>query len=160
MEKRHLNNFIEYFSKKLSLNDLNKLNTQNKINTDRVDLYHDFIISLVYIIDETYLGDDFIKSEDDVKSHFKWCWLKNIDNFKKENILFCESGSHYHYYFDYFYRIYYKSDKHNNLIDDIIEFWDSIFGLNKVKTMSQYDIFIEIYEICNKYFINRLDIII
>ena len=160
MEKRHLNNFIEYFSKKLSLNDLNKLNTQNKINTDRVDLYHDFIISLVYIIDETYLGDDFIKSEDDVKSHFKWCWLKNIDNFKKENILFGESGSHYHYYFDYFYQIYYKSDKHNNLIDDIIEFWDSIFGLNKVKTMSQYDIFIEIYEICNKYFINRLDIII
>lgn len=160
MEKRHLNNFIEYFSKKLSLNDLNKLNTQNKINTDRVDLYHDFIISLVYIIDETYLGDDFIKSEDDVKSHFRWCWLKNIDNFKKENILFGESGSHYHYYFDYFYQIYYKSDKHNNLIDDIIEFWDSIFGLNKVKTMSQYDIFIEIYEICNKYFINRLDIII
>ena len=160
MEKRHLNNFIEYFSKKLSLNDLNKLNTQNKINTDRVDLYHDFIISLVYIIDETYLGDDFIKSEDDVKSHFRWCWLKNIDNFKKENILFGESGSHYHYYFDYFYQIYYKSDKHNNLIDDIIDFWDSIFGLNKVKTMSQYDIFIEIYEICNKYFINRLDIII
>ena len=160
MEKPHLNNFIEYFSKKLSLNDLNKLNTQNKINTDRVDLYHDFIISLVYIIDETYLGDDFIKSEDDVKSHFRWCWLKNIDNFKKENILFGESGSHYHYYFDYFYQIYYKSDKHNNLIDDIIEFWDSIFGLNKVKTMSQYDIFIEIYEICNKYFINRLDIII
>ena len=151
MEKRHLNNFIEYFSKKLSLNDLNKLNTQNKINTDRVDLYHDFIISLVYIIDETYLGDDFIKSEDDVKSHFRWCWLKNIDNFKKENILFGESGSHYHYYFDYFYQIYYKSDKHNNLIDDIIEFWDSIFGLNKVKTMSQYDIFIEIFQYFQLY---------
>ena len=159
MENPHLNNFIEYFSKKISLNDLNKLNTQNKINTDRVDLYHDFIISLVYIINETYLGEDFIKSEEDIKSHFKWCWLKNIDNFKKENILFSGSGSHYDYYFDYFYQIYYKSDKYDNLIDEIIEFWGLIFGLNKVKTMLQYDIFIEIYKICDKYFINRLDII-
>jgi len=160
LEKQRLKNFIEYFSKKLSLSDLDKLNTQNKINSNRVELYYDFIISLTYIIDQTYLGDDFIKNNDDIKSHFKWCWLKNIDNFKQEKFLFSKFGVHYYYCFDYFYQIYYKSNKNDDLINEIIKFWYSIFTLNEMKTMSDYDIFIEIYKIYDKYFINRLDIVI
>ena len=159
MNKNYLNNFIDYFSKKISLNDLNKLNIKQNIDSNCVELYHDFTISLTYIIDETYLGSDYIKDDNDIKSHFKWCWLKNIDNFKKEKIYIKESGAHYQYYFDYFYQIYYQSEKTDNLLKEIIEFWGLIFTLNKPKTMSQYDIFIEIYQIFNKYFTNRLDIV-
>lgn len=159
MNRNYLNNFIDYFSKKISLTNLNKLNIRHNIDSNYVELYHDFVISLTYIINETYLGDDFIKNENDIKSHFKWCWLKNINNFKKEKIYIKESGAHYQYYFDYFYQIYYISEKSDHLIKEIVEFWGLIFTLNKTKTMSQYDIFLEIYQIFNKYFTNRLDIV-
>ena len=71
MNKNYLNNFIDYFSKKISLNDLNKLNIKQNIDSNCVELYHDFIISLTYIIDETYLGSDYIKDDNDIKSHLE-----------------------------------------------------------------------------------------
>ena len=44
-------------------------------------------------------------TEEDNLSHFKWCWKKTIENFKKENIYFTFKEQDY----DYFERFFYGS---------------------------------------------------
>jgi hypothetical protein len=149
------NNFVQYYTKELDINDIDKLNRDHDICFNKLELYHEFIITLTHIIDSTYLGDNFLKTNNDVVAHFKWCWLKNIDILKKQNIFFGIRGEHYDYFLDYFVKIYYGESEKNNLPEQILIFWRSVFNLNK-KTRLEYDIFIEIYKIIDNYFINHL----
>ena len=77
MNREPIGRFIEYFSKPLSTEQLTYLNNINNVIPERVELYCDFIISLGYLIHDTYLGDDVIIDDNDRKSHFTWCWNKN-----------------------------------------------------------------------------------
>jgi hypothetical protein len=154
MAREPINKFIEYFSKPMSGEQLIYLNSINNVGTERVELFNDFIVSLCYLIHDTYLGDDVYSDIDDIKSHFDWCWNKNIDNFKKENLHFMSNGEHYYYFLNYFTEIYYRNqDKNKLLFNKVIDFWVNIFSLLKNKTKSEYDIFIEVYKTLNKYFI-------
>ena len=153
MSKESIGRFIEYFSKPLNNEQLLYLNSINKVIYERVEVYNDFFVSLCYIIYDTYLGDDVITTEEDQKAHFNWCWNKNLDNFNKENIIFAVMGEHYYYCYNYFNDIFYgNSDKSKLLFNKIIEFWVNNFSMGKNKTKSEYDMFIEIYKIMNKYF--------
>jgi hypothetical protein len=153
MGKESIGRFVEYFSKPMNNEQILYLNNINKVITERVELYCDFITSLCYLVHDTYLGDDVIVTYDDQKAHFNWCWNKNIDNFKKEDILISNMGEHYYYYFNYFNEIFYKNgDKNKLLFNKIVEFWYNTFSLVKNKTKSEYDLFVEIYKIMNKYF--------
>jgi hypothetical protein len=99
------------------------------------------------------LGDDVVITYDDKKAHFDWCWNKNIDNFNKENIKLPNIGEHYYYYYNYFNDVFYeKTDKSLELSNKIIEFWANTFSLTRNKTKSEYDLFIDIYKIMDKYF--------
>jgi len=153
MAKEPIGRFVEYFSKPMNNEQIIYLNNINKVMPERAELYCDFIISLSYLVYDTYLGDDVIITYDDQKGHFNWCWNKNIENFKKENISIPSSGEHYYYYFNYFNEIFYKNgDKSKPLFNKILEFWYNTFSLVKNKTKSEYDLFVEIYKIMNKYF--------
>lgn len=150
--------FIEYFSKQLSLEQIEYLNQVNRVTPEKVELYRDFIISLGYLVHDTYLGDDTIVTEEHISTHFNWCWQLNIDNFNKEHIFFKEKGEHYYYYLNYFTEMFYKNEnKNDELLNKIIDFWGNILSINKLKTKSEYDIFIEVYIIQNKYLLNPLD---
>lgn len=154
MSKEPIGKFIEYFSKPMSGEQLVYLNSINNVVTERVELYNDFIVSLCYLIYDTYLGDDVYGTFDDVKSHFNWCWDQNIKNFNKENLNFAPNGEHYYYFLNYFTEIFYSNqDKTKLLFAKIVDFWVNIFSLNRHKTKSEYDIFIEVYKTINKYFI-------
>jgi hypothetical protein len=150
--------FIEYFSKQLNPEQTDYLNQINKVIPERVELYRDFVISLCYLIHDSYLGDDTITDDEHVLVHFNWCWNTNIENFQKENINFQKNGEHYYYYFNYFTEIYYKNPEKNKILfDKIIDFWENVLSVIKLKTKSDYDIFIEVYKNQNKYFLNPLD---
>jgi hypothetical protein len=149
------NNFVQYYTKELDINDIDKLNRDHDICFNKLELYYEFIVTLTHIIDNTYLGDNFLKTNNDIIGHFKWCWLKNIDTLKKQNIFFDVNGEHYNYFLDYFVKIYYEEIEKDNLPEQIIIFWYSVFNLHK-KTRLEYDIFIEIYKIFDNYFINHL----
>lgn len=154
MGKESIGRFVEYFSKPMNDDQIMYLNKINKVVFERVELYSDFVVSLCYLIHDTYLGDDVIITHDNQKNHFNWCWNKNIDNFKKENAFITHMGEHYYYYFNYFYDIFYVNvDKKESLFNKMIEFWYNTFSLIKNKTKSEYDLFIEIYKIMDKYFI-------
>jgi hypothetical protein len=159
MERRApIGKFIDYFSKQLSFEQIEYLNTINQVVPERVELYCDFAISLCYLIHDTYLGDDTIVDEDHLLTHFNWCWNTNMENFEKENTRFKKNGEHYYYYLNYFTEIYYKNENKSKLLfNKIIEFWENVLSLNKRKTKSEYDVFIDIYKVQDKYFINPLD---
>jgi hypothetical protein len=151
--KAPIGKFIEYFSKQLNLSQIEYLNQINHVTPEKVELYRDFIISLGHIIHDTYLGDDIITDDDIILIHFNWCWEFNIDNFIKERINFKKNGEHYYYYLNYFVEMYYKNkDKNYHLINEIISFWENVFSITRLKTKSEYDIFIEAYKTQDKYF--------
>ena len=66
----------------------------NNMIFEKRQLFSDFTFSLYDLISSTYLGDEtdstsetkLIMSQDEKNSHFDWCWLKTITNFKKESI--------------------------------------------------------------------------
>lgn len=153
MEKTPINRFIDYFSKPLTTEQILYLNNINNISYDRVEIYHDFIISLLYTINETYLGDDVIKCDVDRLSHFNWCWNKVIDNFNEENIKIQKKGEHFNYFYNYMITLFYlDKERTDDLIKNYLIFWDDIMISIDSKTKSEYDLFVDVYKIMNKYF--------
>jgi hypothetical protein len=156
MSRGQIHRFLEYFSKQLSFEQMVYLNTINNISPEKVELFRDFSISLTYLIEDTYLGDDVIQTQDDQVNHFNWCWDQNIKNFSRENIVFQSKGEHYYYYLAYFVDIYYgNSNKTKGLFQKIVGFWDDILSIDIPKTKSEHDLLCEIYKIMDKYFVNN-----
>lgn len=156
MSRGQIHRFLEYFSKQLSFEQMIYLNTINNIAPEKVELFREFSISLTYLVEDTYLGDDVIQTQDDQINHFNWCWERNIKNFNKENILFQTKGEHYYYYLAYFIDIYYgNSNKTKGLFGKIVGFWDDVLSIDGLKTKSEHDLLCEIYKIMDKYFVNN-----
>ena len=152
MGEKQSNKIIDYISSPLSHDRINYLNMLNEVTIEKVELFRDFIISLFYLVNDTYLGDDVIKIESDRIKHFNWCWLNIIKMFYNENIVFEEKGEHYYYFLNYFNVVFYNNTKKDSIdMLKIVEFWDTIFSVTNQKTNSQYDIFIEQYKIQNNY---------
>ena len=148
MERRRLlpEEFLNYVTKTISPEETRLWVKVNNINTEKTELFFDLIISLFYLIEETYLGKDVIKNEEQQEGHFLWCWNKTIENFEKENIKFKYKGEHYNYFYNFFYEGFY-----NNEIDEKIpklkKFLEELFQLYKLKTESELDMLSEIYKI-------------
>ena len=156
MSRGQIHRFLEYFSKQLSFEQVTYLNTINNITQEKVELFRDFSISLTYIIEDSYLGDDVIEYQDDQINHFNWCWNKVLKNFKEENIHLQQKGEHYYYYLAYFMDIYYgNSVKTKGLFKKMVGFWDDVLSINNLKTKSEHDLLCEIYKIMDKYFVNN-----
>ena len=140
--------FMNYITSPLSDDSIGILYSTNNVKFDRVNLYLDFVISLFNIVFDTYLGDD-ITSKKDQKNHFKWCWEKNVDNFKKEGIGFA-SNKLYNYFFDFIGEVYYpisKKEENQKAHSNILKLWSYIFDFNNIKSKSDMDTLIEVYKL-------------
>ena len=118
----------------------------NNIIREKVELYHDFLLSLLILIDETYLGSDVIKTTEDKINHFIWCFNKVTDNFEQERIHFVVKGSHYEYLWALFYTNYYLNENDNKM-EVLTVYLKRLFTYNNIKTPSELDIFINLYKI-------------
>lgn len=155
-KKPKIHKFMEYYSKPLTRDRILYLNTLNTVEQEKVELYRDFILSLTHLIGDTFLGDDVVLTEEDCKGHFNWCWQKNIDVFKAEFLHFDLMGEHYYYFYKYFYDVFYgNKEKGENIIQKIITFWENIMSIERLKTHNEYDLFINLYKIQTKHFINN-----
>lgn len=151
--KLPINRFLEYFSKPMSEDEIFELNFINKVEPEIVELYLDFIVSLIDLIDGTYLGGDIIKDKSIQVSHFNWCWEKNVASFQPENIKFNLTGDHQVYFKKYITDVYYSNiEKTDGTVENMIDFWRRIMSINKIKTKSEYDIFQEVYNILTRNF--------
>ena len=80
--------FLKYVAKPVSPDEMDVWVKSNNITNEKTNLFFDFICSLYTIMSDTYLGDDAIVTPEEKEGHFKWCWSKNVENFKEENINF------------------------------------------------------------------------
>lgn len=146
-----MDNFFNYISKPINKEDIDTWFKINNILPEKLELYYDFSFSLYDLIRNTFLGENenfetkINMTEEDVVNHFKWCWNKTIENFKKESIIFTNDGDHYKYFLSFFTEIFYnQNDK--KIKDSIGDFFDDIFNIEKTFTQSDLDIMLNIYK--------------
>lgn len=132
--------------------------SSKNIKYERCNLYSDFIQSLITTITDTYMGDDVTSQDDEKIRHFKWCFDKTIDNFKKENIHFKDTIDLYDYFLIFLFKVYYQvSDKKTNpnLANNIGKMWLKLFDMFTYKTKSDMDSFLELYELFEKSLLKK-----
>jgi hypothetical protein len=140
--------FANYIMNPLSYEQMKLLYSANNIKYDKVSLYYDFIISLNRLVDKTYLGDNYISTNEEIKGHFDWCFDKTIENFKKEKINFDDNDELRSYFFFYYDQLYYKDQERSlEKIDNLPKF---SFDYYKLKSMSDIDILVELYRLFEK----------
>ena len=149
------NNFFNYITQQLNKEEVDIWFRTNNIIPEKMELYYDFCNSLYLKITETYLGDSengetkINMLEEDKENHFKWCWKKVLEDFRKEEISFEEEGEHYVYFKIFFEEIFYKQEdkKIRNSIDI---FFKDVFDFEKTFTRSDLDMILEIYKNLDK----------
>jgi len=119
------------------------------ISREKLNLFHDFLVSLYELIDETYMGNDIMIDENDQINHFNWCWNKLISNFSKEKIFFKPKGECYEYLWNFFLEAYYLTKLENKPVK-IIEYFYKLFDFNYIKTTSELDMVTEFYKLLDQ----------
>jgi hypothetical protein len=144
MENRE--NYLEFVSSESYKHQIDIWHRAYNISREKTELFHDFLVSLYELVEETFLGADVTDYEEDQKNHFTWCWDKTIENFSKEKIFFKERGNYYEYFWNFFLEAYYF-----NQLDDkpirINEYFDKLFNFKYRKTRSELDMLTEIYKL-------------
>lgn len=144
--------FLSYIKNNLSEHTLIMLYDANKVRFDRCQLYSDFVCSLLLIVFDTYMGDEYTDKEQRV-THFNWCWDKNINNFKEENIIFKSIEELKDYFKEFLVEVYYNiedKDSKPYISENLISLWEYLFDYKKPKSQADVDSFIEIYNIFEK----------
>lgn len=144
MDMRKDEGYLEFIASENFRNQAEIWYKAYNIIRENTELFHDFVISLYEIIDETYLGPDVIITELQQKQHFEWCWKKVLHSFEKESIHFRESGQHHDYMWNFFNEAYYMNDTTQNRIR---EYFTKLFKFDYRKTRSELDMLTEIYKI-------------
>ncbi|MFA5366391.1 MAG: hypothetical protein WC333_00510 [Dehalococcoidia bacterium] len=120
---------------------------------DRVEIYKDFTLNLLYYIDAYYLDRETLKVNEDIYNHYSWCYNKVCEEFLKENIDFRNNKELKEYYYSYYYHQYYKIKGDSNKDTSLAyyeKFWRNIFEIDKQKNKNIINILIEIYTIYDK----------
>lgn len=136
---------------------MRKFRSSNVIK-ERVELYKDFTINLLYNIYNTYLGDDFISSDEDIKGHFTWAFNKMIEEFYDEDIIFFKTNDLFDYFYEYYYSHFYKLGQSQSF-SYYKNFWENIFDLkNQKKDKKVFDVLIQIYELFDNSLSEKIQI--
>jgi hypothetical protein len=130
----------------------------NNMTIEKRQLYADLCLSLVYLINETYLGEELDKtnplvlSQNEKNDHFEWCWKKTIDNFSKEGLKFKYEGEHKEYFKEFFDEVFYNQ-KDDNIINNIPKFLESLFNEETTYTQTDLNMITEIYKLFDKSYL-------
>jgi hypothetical protein len=132
----------------LSYEQIQLLYKANDIKFDRCNLYYDFIKSLNVTLFTTYLGEEYIKTESEIKEHFVWCLDKVIKDFNQEKIEFGDTGKIKDYFFYFYYELFYINNEKS--LEKLNKLADLSFDFNRIKSRSDMDILIELYKMFEK----------
>jgi hypothetical protein len=156
-EGYNMDQFFNWLTKPMTYEEIDAWYKANNIIPEMSDLFRDFCVSLLQLVQKTYLGDtpEDIKetkiglTQEDKDAHFNWCWKTNIKNFEKENIRFSNSKDTYEYFKTFYMDVYYNQQQ-----DEVKKSLDVFFGLlftrkNK-HSKSDIEMFTEIYKLLEK----------
>ena len=116
---------------------------------DRVEIYKDFAINLLYYIHKYYIDYESLHEDTDIRNHYVWCFNKVCDEFIKEGIDFRGNEELKEYFYAYYYHQFYKIQNVNQdtTLAYYEKFWKNIFEIDKQKNKNIINILIEIYNI-------------
>jgi hypothetical protein len=151
-----MENLFNYISKQVDPEEVDIWFKVNNIIPEKMELYYDFCYSLFSLMVTTYLGGSaetsetgVIMNEEENLQHFKWCWLKNIENFKREEINFNDEGEHFNYFYTLFTEVFY-TQKREDLRNSINDFFDDLFNREKPFTQVDLDLVYNLYKSLDK----------
>lgn len=126
-----------------------KFKSHNVIK-ERIDIYKDFSINLLYHIYNTYLGKEYIKTDSDITGHFNWCFNKVLEEFAEEEISFYGNNEIYEYFYGYYLGQFYNISNIQP-ISHHERLWEEIFDYTKPnKSKKNFEILLEIYNMFEK----------
>jgi len=129
------------------MNDIKDRLSEVPLCYEKCELFSDFIQSLFMIVFDTYLGDE-ITNATDKKNHYKWCWDKNVSNFKTEGIILGDYKTFD--YFSYFlHKTFYpmsKKSENKKLCDNLIKIWQYMFDFDNKKNQADLNVALDVYE--------------
>lgn len=150
-----MENFFSYISKPVNPDEFEFWVGTNNICFIKLELYQDFVISLVNLIYDTYLGEEEtgetnirLTNEDNLK-HFEWCWKKTLENFRKEKIIFEPDGDHYDFIKSFVQETFY-SQKSKEIKMSLIKFFEEVFNVDTMFTKSDLDLLTSLYKSLEK----------
>lgn len=149
-----MENFFNWVSKPIESDEVTIWFNVHNMNYEKIELVGDFFKSLNTTIIDTYFGEEsqetkIALNQEDKISHFEWCWKKVIDEFSKENVKIKNSGDHKDYFKDFYMETFYNQlDK--NVKNNIPNFINDVFDLEKTFTKSDLDILTELYKLMEK----------
>ena len=150
MRSEHPSKFINIVNRPLNLGDSTTIYSIAEVVYERKVIYHDFVLSLVDLVCQTYLGDD-VSNDNDKLNHFNWCWNKTITNFRVEGVEFGDTIKLREYFLDFSVDMFYSSiDKSDNVHYNLLNLWNYLFDFSGVKTAADIETFQLLYELFDK----------
>ncbi len=141
--------YIEFLTSESHKNQVDIWYKTHSIVYEKTLLYRDFLISLLDLLDSTYLGKDVMVEEDDIKNHFLWCFNEIINKFEKEKIYFRRDGFYVEYLWAFFRQTFYLNDNEDKLKRIRIYLYN-LFIFNYTKTKTDLEMLTEFYTILNQ----------
>lgn len=149
--------FFDWLAKPMDKEDINAWYLANNITPELTELFRDFCFSFLNLLKDTYLGDDFSDNKEtkvgmttnQKKEHFKWCWVKTIENFNKESIDFKFNNDDSEFFESFFFDVFYNQPD-QKVKEQINNFFKQIFDRGFNKTKSDIEIFTDIYKVLER----------
>lgn len=141
--------YIEFLTSESHKDQVDTWYKSHGIGYEKMLLYRDFLISLLDLLDSTYLGKDVMVDEEDIKSHFLWCFNEIISNFEKEKIYFKRDGFYIEYLWTFFRQTFYLNDNDDKLKRIRIYLYN-LFVFDYDKTKTDLEMLTEFYTILNQ----------
>lgn len=149
-----MENFFKWMSQSIPKEEVTVWFNIHNMNIEKIELFGDFIKTLNQFVIDTYLGEDtketrILLSDEDMDSHFEWCWSKTLENFAREKIFIDKDGEHKNYFKEFFFETFYKQSQ-KEIKSSIPNFLETTFDLEKSFTKSDLDILTELYKLLEK----------
>lgn len=149
--------FFNWMSKPMNRADVDLWMRANNIQREYSELFEDFCFSLLNLIEQTYLGDNYDEGKEtrismnheEKVGHFQWCWITTLSNFEKENIRFTFKDDDYDYFETFFFEVYYEQ-KDKGVRQSIRPFFKQLFDMDRTFTKSDIEMYTDIYKVLER----------
>ena len=150
MEMKYIDNdkvFFDYDDEVIKDYEILKKFKSYNILKERIDLYQEFTINLLYKIYDTYLGIEYINTKKDAIGHYNWCYGKILGEFDEQEINFYGNDELYNYFLNYYIDQFYKKEQQITIVQHRKN-WSDIFNHKKSnKNKNEFNVLIELYKI-------------
>ena len=153
MKRYDMDQFFNWLAKPMSSEDVDIWYKANNIIPELTELFRDFSLSLVGLVQSTYLGNshgDFNETKigmttEEKQRHFKWCWEKTLENFKKESIEFIFKSEDYEYFEAFFFEVFYEQPD-EEIRKEMVKFFKELFNSRRMVSKSDLEMFTDVYK--------------